>query len=822
MSFAQDTDTGIFHAGSNTIGMAAGGNPVMMATSSNVLAYTDMTVSSNIMPSTNAVQMIGSSNLHFKEAWIDTVHISKNTLYLGDTPVLGTEADSIAIRADTDQSINVKTTGIGVTNLTSTKGVNVAVSGLNSVVDIQSSGTGGRVVMGATNEIALNAPIITTSNLTVQGNLTVTGTQFTANVQTVEIQDNILLLNKGQIGTGVSAGYAGIRVDRGDAVDYDLVFNENSDKFEMGPVGSLVPIATEAATAYASNVAVSASNAAVSASNAAVSASNAAVSASNVAHAALPISGGTLTGALTGTSASFDTLGGNAISSSVSSTSSNVAASSAAVKVAYDGIANSYTVASNASSAAVSASNIALSASNVANAALPKSGGTLTGSINSTSDNSLRHVYGDTGVIYRNDGSDMYILKTTSNDPYGSWDTTRPFRMNFQNGDILLGQNLGVGLNVNPTERLEVNGNIKGSGRMSIGNNTEAPEVSDAVAAVSYPSYTTPRSGHGALCVAAGEQKIMFLNSNHSIMDTCFGSSAVNSLRITSGKITDSNYVTTANINGITIDVGGSLDYRQIIASNAGLPLYLNTARRGTVETGSNVIVNGRITSTGILSSPSYSFIGDTDTGMYPYAANASGFAAGGVARMVVSSNVHVTGNINATTTVTQSDDRLKSNEQFISGSLSNILKLRPQLYTKKTKLDQVYDSNQNMLVPVPSPPPRWVVDEDGITSNLVQYDNVNESFIESGIIAQEMFYDIPEWRHLVHVPSDANSNVIYTSNIPSSSNPQEDPMGYHQYWGSAPASVNYIGLIPYLIDGIKDLAGKLQDANARLVAAGL
>jgi len=218
MSFAQDTDTGIFNAGSNTIGMAAGGTPVIMATSSNVLAHTDMIVSSNIMPSTNAVQMIGSSNLHFKEAWIDTIHISQNTLYLGDTPVLGTESDSIAIRADTDQSINVKTTGIGVTNLTSTKGVNVAVSGLNSVVDIQSSGTGGRVVMGATNEIALNAPIITTSNLTVQGNLTVTGTQFTANVQTIEIQDNILLLNKGQIGTGVSAVYAGIRVDRGDAV----------------------------------------------------------------------------------------------------------------------------------------------------------------------------------------------------------------------------------------------------------------------------------------------------------------------------------------------------------------------------------------------------------------------------------------------------------------------------------------------------------------------------------------------------------------------------------------------------------------------------
>jgi hypothetical protein len=824
MSFAQDTDTGIFHAGSNTIGMAAGGSPVMVATSSNILVHTDMTFSSNIMPVTNSVQMIGSSNMHFKEAWIDTIHISQNTLYLGGTPVLGTDSNSIAIRADTDQSINLKTTGLGVTNLTSAKRVNVAASGLNSVVDIQSSGTGGIVVIGASNDVELTAPITTISNLSVQGDLTVNGTQFTANVQTVQINDNIIMVNKGQIGSGVSAGYAGIRVDRGDAVDYNLVFNEVTDKFEMGPVGSLVPIATEAAAAYASNVVVSASNVTVSASSNIVYASNVSGYAYNVAYAALPASGGTLTGALTGTGASFDTLGGNALSSSVSSTSSNVAASSAAVKVVYDGIANAYSTAADASNAAVSASSIAVSACNVAYEALPKSGGTLTGTIVSTHVNSLRHVYGDTGVIYRNDGVTMWILKTATNDPYGGWDATFPFRINLSNGDVRFSQNLGVGLSTNPTERLEVNGNIKGTGRIMMGTNSSSPQISDALMAVSYPSSTTPRSGNGALCVASGAFKTMFLNSNNSIMDTCVGHHARNSLRITPGKITDSNYSETADFRGITIDTGGSLHQFQVIASNVGSTLYLNTARKGIVETGSNLVVNGQMFSTGTVSSPSYSFIDDVDTGMYPYAANAVGFAVGGTNRMIVSSNVHIVGNLNATTTVTSSDDRLKSNEQFISGgSLSNILKLRPQVYTKKTKLDHVYDSNQNMLVPVPPPPPRWVIDgDDGTTSNLVQYDNVNESYIESGLIAQEMFYDVPDWRHLVHVPSDANSNVIYTSNIPSSSNPQEDPFGYHQYWGSAPASVNYIGLIPYLVDGIKELASTFQDVNTRMDAGGL
>ena len=168
VSFAGDSDTGIFNPGPNIVGIVAGSNMAMMVTPSNVIINKNLVISSNIIPTDNATQYIGTSNLHFREAWIDTIHISQNTLYLGDTPVLGTESDSIAIRADTDQSINVKTTGLGVTNLTSTKGVNVAVSGLNSVVDVQSSGAGGRVVMGATFEVALNAPTTTVgSNLTI-------------------------------------------------------------------------------------------------------------------------------------------------------------------------------------------------------------------------------------------------------------------------------------------------------------------------------------------------------------------------------------------------------------------------------------------------------------------------------------------------------------------------------------------------------------------------------------------------------------------------------------------------------------------------------
>jgi hypothetical protein len=98
--------------------------------------------------------------------------------------------------------------------------------------------------------------------------------------------------------------------------------------------------------------------------------------------------------------------------------------------------------------------------------------------------------------------------------------------------------------------------------------------------------------------LAAGDQKIMFLNSNDSIMDTCFGPSAANSLRIHHGKVTNSNFSSVENSYGITIDAGGSLDERQFgLRSNQGSTLYLNTARKGFVETGNKLIVNGNIES---------------------------------------------------------------------------------------------------------------------------------------------------------------------------------------------------------------------------------
>jgi hypothetical protein len=113
------------------------------------------------------------------------------------------------------------------------------------------------------------------------------------------------------------------------------------------------------------------------------------------------------------------------------------------------------------------------------------------------------------------------------------------------------------------------------------------------------------------------------------------------------------------------------------------------------------------------------------------------------------------TGSISQTT----SDDRLKVNETFIDDS-SCLLKLRPQLYDKMKSLGgSTYDTTR-----------------------------------ESGLIAQEIWYDCPELRHLVIVGSGGNPD----ENIPSSDDPTIDPD--YSSWGPNPATVNYNGFIAYLI----------------------
>lgn len=79
--------------------------------------------------------------------------------------------------------------------------------------------------------------VIITGDLVVQGNTT------TVDSETLTIKDNIIYLNVGEAGTGVTLGSAGLTIERGLATDVSMLYDESSDTFRfIDGLGTLVPL----------------------------------------------------------------------------------------------------------------------------------------------------------------------------------------------------------------------------------------------------------------------------------------------------------------------------------------------------------------------------------------------------------------------------------------------------------------------------------------------------------------------------------------------------------------------------------------------------
>ena len=115
----------------------------------------------------------------------------------------------------------------------------------------------------------------------------------------------------------------------------------------------------------------------------------------------------------------------------------------------------------------------------------------------------------------------------------------------------------------------------------------------------------------------------------------------------------------------------------------------------------------------------------------------------------------------------------------MIKDACETLSKLRPQLYDKK----QDKENND---------PTTW--------------------YRESGLIAQEIYYDTPEIRHLVYrgSPNQDDEGI----EIPTSIDPQQDPD--YPSWAKESASINYIGLIAYLIKANTELHERVKALESK------
>ena len=82
---------------------------------------------------------------------------------------------------------------------------------------------------------------IFTDTVTIN-NLTVTGTEVIVDVENLAVKDNIIEINSGESGAGISRISGGITIDRGSATNANILYNDANDRFELN-----FPLAVEGA-----------------------------------------------------------------------------------------------------------------------------------------------------------------------------------------------------------------------------------------------------------------------------------------------------------------------------------------------------------------------------------------------------------------------------------------------------------------------------------------------------------------------------------------------------------------------------------------------
>lgn len=165
----------------------------------------------------------------------------------------GTNVEAASPAVDTDGNLTITalngTTITGSTINSTSIGASAPSTGVFTSVTTDTADINGGTLDGVTIGASVPAAgtfttLNTSGSATVGGDLIVNGTTITVEATTVEVADNTMLLNKNEVGAGVTAGTAGIEIERGSETNYQFVFRESDDSFVVGETGSLQSVAT--------------------------------------------------------------------------------------------------------------------------------------------------------------------------------------------------------------------------------------------------------------------------------------------------------------------------------------------------------------------------------------------------------------------------------------------------------------------------------------------------------------------------------------------------------------------------------------------------
>ena len=177
------------------------------------------TDSGALTPSGHGLSILGGEG-------IDVTHAGTSITVAGEDASISNKG--VASFADADFTVTSGAVTIKNVNLaTQTTGNYIAtIAGTANEVEVSGSGSeNSAVTIGLPNDVTI------TNNLTVGGNLNVTGTINSVNTTQVNIVDNKINLNTDF--TGSPTADAGVRVERGDGADVEILWNETNDNWTL-------------------------------------------------------------------------------------------------------------------------------------------------------------------------------------------------------------------------------------------------------------------------------------------------------------------------------------------------------------------------------------------------------------------------------------------------------------------------------------------------------------------------------------------------------------------------------------------------------------